>query len=128
MLGGGLPATVADCPWQQTSIVRMNPLIRPVIDGSGSWAYPDKLPQDDTTPQEAPGKWTAEEFAALAGMDLAVTDPAAIQSIADFCAGWMQDKWTNQPIRHGSDGSATAPNVNFCEIGHATYSLAKAAW
>ncbi len=114
MLGGSLPGDQAALPVEPDFFVRMNPLIRPGF-GNGQWLRP--------------GDTSASDFKALAEMDLAVTDDKDVKLIDRFCNGWMCDGWSNQPIRNGSDTDGSgAPNIHFCEIGHPTYSAAKAAW
>jgi hypothetical protein len=114
MLNGALPADSAHLPLESTSIVRLNPLIRPNVQ-NGAW--------------QRPGNVSAEDFRRLAEMDLAVVDDKDVKLVDSFCNGWMSDGWPNQPIRHGSDTDNNGmPNIQFCEIGHPTYSVAKEAW
>jgi hypothetical protein len=113
MLNGKLPASQAACPVGNISIVRMNPLIRPVIQ-TDAWVLPKGCTSDD--------------FKRLAEMDMAATDQSDVNLINEFCKGWMKGDWLNQPIRHGSDLDNRLPNKNFCEIGHSTYATAMEAW
>lgn len=114
MLGEKLPAGVDECPLAPTSLVRMNPLIRPVVNAQKRWDFP-------------PGS-DAGIFGKLAEMDLAVIDQNDVLLINNFCNGWMDGNWLNQPVRHGSDTVNGVPNPKFCEIGHEFYKNAKAAW
>ncbi|NNM69479.1 MAG: patatin [Gallionella sp.] len=113
VLNGSVPAGQEECPVGEVSIARMNPLIRPTIQ-NGTWNFP--------------GGCTPDGFKRLVEMDMAVTDQRDVLRINDFCNGWMKDIWPNQPIRHGGDANAPAPNPTFCEIGHPTYTAAKRAW
>lgn len=113
MLGGALPQAAGALPVAPTSVVRLNPLIRPTIQNR-QW--------------QRPGNVSADEFVKLAEMDLAVIDDNSVKLVDRFCNGWMSDLWPNQPIRHGSDTENGLPNGRFCEIGHSVYSAAKAAW
>jgi predicted acylesterase/phospholipase RssA len=124
VLGGGLPAGVDQCPYGNTPIIRMNPLIQPVIQ-DGQWAFPTG--------------WDEEDFHKLAEMDMAVTDQNDVNLITRFCTDWMgasrtNGGWHNQPVR--SSGSLFVPPpggillgpAQCCEIGHFLYQDAKAAW
>lgn len=114
VLDGTLPASPSELPVEPTSIARLNPLIRPNVKND-LW--------------QRPGNVSSEDFLRLAEMDLAVVDDKDVRLIERLCNGWMLDGWPNQPIRHGSDTDDNgAPNIHFCEIGHPTYSAAKAAW
>ena len=90
-----------------SSIVRMNPMVQPVQKPDGSWVSPAGLP--------------VAEFNAVANLDMDAVRQVDVKRIQDLCALWMADKVPNQPIRSNSE--------NFhCEIGHGTFSQAKAAW
>lgn len=89
------------------AIVRMNPMIQPVQNTDGSWASPAGLPVSD--------------FNAIANLEMDAVEQTDVQRIQNLCALWLADKVPNQPIRANSE--------NFhCEIGHSTFSQAKAAW
>ncbi|MCP5267933.1 MAG: patatin-like phospholipase family protein [Zoogloeaceae bacterium] len=121
MLDGGLPGDVSCCPCTETSIVRMNPVIQPVVDPeSGAWSLP-------------PG-WSLDEFRRIAGMDISATKSDDVDLIKRLCDGWLQNHWHNQPIR--SCGTWAAPptsqpvanTAHLCEIGHRWYADARSAW
>jgi hypothetical protein len=113
MLGGAVPATPAEFG-RPTPVVRLNPVVRPNV-GDGVWARP--------------AGFSAQEFARLAALDIAVIDDDDVDLICRFCDGWMAGGWINQPVRHGSDLDAGgSPNAQFCEIGYSTYAEGKHAW
>jgi hypothetical protein len=124
MLDGGLPADASCCPYTDTAIVRMNPVIQPVIDpATGQWSVP--------------AGWTVEEFRRIAEMDIASRRQEDVDLIKRLGEGWLRDEWHNQPIRGcgiwaspSSDSlSPPLPNTDhLCEIGHRWYSNAKSAW
>jgi uncharacterized protein len=88
------------------NIVRMNPMVQPVLK-DGKWTPPLGLPVTD--------------FVALAQLDMDAIQQADILKIRNLSIQWMADKVPNQPIRANSNSFA-------CEIGHALFSQARAAW
>jgi hypothetical protein len=90
------------------SLIRLNPLIRPVLDpASGIWREPPGL--------------SGPAFDRLAKMDMDAVDQKDVDLIAELGDQWLQDRVPNQPIRIKGD---TLEAV----IGHQAYSAAKAAW
>jgi predicted acylesterase/phospholipase RssA len=124
MLDGGLPTDVSCCPFTDTAIVRMNPVIQPVIDpATGQWSVP--------------AGWTVEEFRRIAEMDIASRRQEDVELIKRLGEGWLRDGWHNQPIRGCGIWASPAPDSpspplpttdHLCEIGHRWYSNAKSAW
>ncbi len=121
MLGGGLPHDVSSCPYTETAIVRMNPVIQPVVArATGQWS--------------APAGWSVEEFRRIAEMDISASAQDDVDLIKRLCDGWLLDAWHNQPVRGcgiWTSPSVQAPLANtdqLCEIGHRWYSDARAAW
>ena len=121
MLDGGLPPNVSCCPHTDTAIVRMNPVIQPVIDqATGAW--------------RVPAGWSVDEFRRIAEMDISATRQEDVELIKRLCDGWLRDDWHNQPIRgcgawvSPSAQAPTASTDHWCEIGHRWYSDARAAW
>jgi predicted acylesterase/phospholipase RssA len=122
MLDGGLPADVSCCPYTDTAIVRMNPVIQPVIDrATGQWSVP--------------AGWSVEDFRRIAEMDIASRRQEDVDLIKRLGDGWLRDDWHNQPIRgcgiwtSPPADSPRLPNTDhLCEIGHRWYSTAKSAW
>jgi predicted acylesterase/phospholipase RssA len=113
MLGGQLPRSPAEFR-APTALVRLSPLVRPEV-GPGEWVLPKGFSADD--------------FARLASMDLAVIEDADAELVLRFCESWMAGDWPNQPIRHGGDlDGGGAPNRDFCEIGQQRYADGKRAW
>ena len=105
LLDGPLPAhddlRAADSP-----IVRMNPMIQPVGDGTGGWTAP-------------PG-YTYESFARLRQLDMDGISREDVEVITKFCDAWMANDVPNQPVRTNSQ--------NFrAEIGFARFEEALAA-
>lgn len=104
---GGKPTTSSAL---QSRIVRMNPLISPMLDGNGKWIAPPNMPTD--------------VFNYLKGMDMDAVIEYDITLITQYCEAWLGDYAPNQPIRpNGVNGDPSKP-----EIGYAKFSEAKAAW
>ena len=124
MLDGGLPLDVSCCPYTETAIVRMNPVIQPVIDrATGEWSVP--------------AGWSIDEFRRIAEMDISASAQDDVDLIKRLGDGWLRDGWHNQPVRGcgiwaaplAQSPSRTLPNTDrLCEIGHRWYSDARAAW
>ena len=124
MLDGGLPLDVSSCPYTETAVVRMNPVIQPIIDrATGQWTVP--------------AGWSVEEFRRIAEMDISASRQDDVDLIKRLCDGWLRDGWHNQPVRGcgiwpsppSQSPSPTLPNTDrLCEIGHRWYSDARAAW
>jgi uncharacterized protein len=77
--GQGLNVPAAD-----SRIVRMNPLISPMLKG-GSWGPPDSM--------------AAAQFQYLANLDMDAVEQPQVDAIAKYADLWLQDKAMNQPIR-----------------------------
>jgi uncharacterized protein len=89
------------------NIIRMNPMVQPVLRLDGSWGPPPGL--------------SLADFDALAHLDMDAIQQSDVLKIYNLCIQWMADKVPNQPIR--------ANSTNFmCEIGHPAFSQARAAW
>ena len=121
MLDGGLPLDVSCCPYTETAIVRMNPVIQPVVDrATGKWSVP--------------AGWSVDEFRRIAEMDISASAQDDVDLIKRLGDGWLGDAWHNQPVRGcgvWASPTAQAPLAStdqLCEIGHRWYSDAKAAW
>ena len=121
MLDGGLPRDVSCCPYTETAVVRMNPVIQPVVERTtGQWS--------------APAGWSVDEFRRIAEMDISASAQDDVDLIKRLGDGWLGDAWHNQPVRGcgvWASPPAQAPLANtdqLCEIGHRWYSDAKAAW
>ncbi len=120
MTGGSVPQRKEECPFGETAVIRMNPVIQPVVDpAAAGWG--------------APQGWTQAEFRRLVGLDIATTRQADVELIKRMCDGWMADRWHNQPIRSGgsfvpSGAGPLADAQHLCEIGHHRYGDARAAW
>jgi hypothetical protein len=99
-------------PIESNTVVRLNPLIQPVLESDSNWHVPgDHLPQPPLT---------LDEFNVLVNLGLD-PNPQQVALIGRFCDAWLDDIVPNQPIRANSDTLA-------CEIGHPIFSLAKAVW
>ncbi|HCZ16770.1 MAG TPA: hypothetical protein DHV85_19735 [Candidatus Accumulibacter sp.] len=124
MLDGGLPLDVSCCPYTETAVVRMNPVIQPIIDrATGEWTVP--------------AGWSIDEFRRIAEMDISASRQDDVDLIKRLCDGWLGDGWHNQPVRGcgiwasppSQSPSPTSPSTDrLCEIGHRWYSDARAAW
>ncbi|MDS4040732.1 MAG: patatin-like phospholipase family protein [Candidatus Competibacter sp.] len=121
MLDGGLPHDVSCCPYTNTSVVRMNPVIQPVIDrATGEWSVPSG--------------WSSEDFRRLAEMDISASEQNDVDLIKRLCDDWLRDGWHNQPVRGCGTWASPSPHSplantdRLCEIGHRWYSDARSAW
>jgi uncharacterized protein len=88
-----------------SSIVRMNPLIAPILNGNQF---------------ELPTGLDADAFESLVKLDLDAVDQDEVLEVENFAKLWLNGAVSNQPVRMGGDLTA--------EIGQARYSEAKAAW
>ena len=91
-------------------IVRMSPLVSPIVGAGGALQPPDG--------------WSLAQFRHLCNISLDVLTQIDITYIDDYCASWLADKAPNQPIR--SNGAVFDPWRP--EIGYARFSEAKTAW
>jgi uncharacterized protein len=107
MLGQRLPNDAKDFV-TDTSLVRMNPLLQPVLN-NGKWSVP-----------WGSGAKELKEFTSLKTLGLDAIENDEIRLIEDFCDRWTHGSVVNQPIRARSDLS--------CEIGHGLYRSAKSHW
>jgi len=89
-----------------SSIVRLNPMIAPVLDESGKFVLPEGL--------------DADAFESLVKLDLDAVDQSQVEEIEHFANIWLNGFVANQPVRVGSDLTP--------EIGQARYADAKQAW
>ncbi len=114
-LGGRLPKASGDIVGNGP-VVRMNPLVQPVLNGENQWLLPG---QQQTPPN--PNSLDMADFQRLLTLDIAAVEDDDVECIVRFCDKWLDDIVTNQPIRARSD--TLAP-----EIGHGKFSLAQTAW
>jgi uncharacterized protein len=101
---GGLP------PGAVSRIVRMNPLVSPLLDAGGALIPPTG--------------WSAAQLNYLANLSLDVLTQSDVAYVDSYCSAWLADVAPNQPIR--PDGATFDPWNP--EIGYAKFSKAKAAW
>jgi len=95
-------------PASNSRIVRMNPLVAPVVDlHGGGWI--------------APGGWTEDQFHQLANLNLDAVQQEDVDAINAYGDLWLTNLARNQAIR--SNGATRK-----AEIGQDSYSVAKAAW
>jgi uncharacterized protein len=91
-------------------VVRMSPLISPLLAADGTWAPP-------------PG-WSLAQFQYLCGLGLDALAQTDVAYIDDYCTYWLTERAPNQPIRaNGQTNDPTDP-----EIGYAKFSEAQTAW
>lgn len=88
-------------------IVRMSPLISPVMGANGNWQVP-------------PGM-TMDQFSFLKDLDMDAVENDEIEAIINYTNLWIQDKTLNQPIRMNGDTLKL-------EVGSTLFSGALAAW
>lgn len=118
MLGGKVPQSADQCPLSDTPIVRMNPLVQPVLSQTHQQRY------------AAPDGWSVPDFERLFKLDIACIENDDVDLIKRMCDGWMRDEWHNQAVRHGGlyPPPPDMPVERCWEIGHRHYSKAKYAW
>ena len=93
-------------PPADSRIIRMNPLISPVMN-AGAWC--------------APGAMSAAQFTYLAKLDMDAVEQPQVDAISKYADLWVQSVAPNQPIR--MNGDTLNP-----ELGQNTFQAAKAAW
>lgn len=101
---GGPPANAI--PPVDSSIVRMSPLISPVLDEAGNFILPSGLNGDD--------------FTSLVNLDMDAIGPDDVALILELARLWLNGSIANQPVR--ADGKFQP------EVGHRTYADARKAW
>ena len=104
VMSGGPPVGAA--PPVDSSIVRMNPMISPVLDDSGNFILPPGLDED--------------AFTKLVKLDMDAVRRAEVDEITNFARLWLLGSVANQPVRMDWN--------HMPEIGQKDYALAKAAW
>ena len=126
MLGGSLPVAEIDCPFGETHVVRMNPIVQPVYD----------VNEDEF---RWPAGWSAADIVRLRALDIATVDREDVALIVRLADEWLKDGWNNQPLRAGGRlfeamtgrcggiGLRRATAI-LCEVGHPHYSSAKVTW
>ena len=92
---------------EPVSLVRMNPLVRPVKDAAGKWQPPSGLKR--------------EEFSKLTNIDIDARVPQDVTLLVKFARAWLDDNVPNQPIREN-------PYTFEPLIGHTRFSEALEAW
>jgi hypothetical protein len=97
-----------------SNIVRLNPLVQPVIDNAGLWNYPTY-----NAPDGSP-KINPKEFVKLVNMDLAAIEQDQVELINKLGDAWIKDEVNNQGIRHNPDTTI--------DIGYGKFTEAIAAW
>jgi patatin-like phospholipase/acyl hydrolase len=102
----GQPLPDPQHPVTTGNVVRMNPMIQPVRN-NGHWELPAGL--------------SHAQFKDLSKLDFDVREQCDIVKVRHLSRQWLADKVCNQPIRSDSQTFR-------CEIGHPTFSTAKAKW
>ena len=105
-LGQRVPTTAGEVV-SDGSLVRMNPVASPVLQGT-EWIKPPR------------SLIRERDFKTLTSLDMDEVEPANVKLIDRFAGEWLDDIFPNQPIRAGRDFG--------CEIGHPRFSGALAAW
>ncbi len=110
LLGQPLPDPDAKPPLQPPvagTVVRMSPVIRPVrASPNDKWRLPDGLGIDD--------------FLAIQKLELDAIGAADVARLVAAGELWLADQLPNQAIRETKEHE--------CQVGHATFSAALAAW
>jgi uncharacterized protein len=106
-----VPAGVAT-PVQDGPVVRLNPLIRPILDATNTWVAPALNP--------AGAAQSLADFKALAALGMDATQQSDVNLIVELATAWIAGTVRNQPIRW-----RTTEDVG-CEIGFDNYPAARA--
>jgi uncharacterized protein len=93
-------------PTQAGRVVRLSPVVRPVLTG-GAWVVPPGL--------------TAAQFQGLTQLGMDAVQQSQVALIAALGVAWLGDQAPNQPIRMRSDDLGAS-------LGEDLYSAAKARW
>ncbi len=104
-LGQKLPKN--GVPESNGRVVRMNPLVRPVLNKDDYWVLPDGI--------------TIEQFSLLKDLEMDAVKKDQVDLIVALADAWIADKAPNQPIRESRD-------LKTYDIGHNTFGAAKVAW
>lgn len=117
MLGGRIPTQPSECV-TSGPVVRLNPLIQPVLGESQTWILPPRARGTDFKwgefPTQGEPALSAEAFTRLRDLDMDACTPEEIGWIEEFAALWMEDHIPNQPIR--------PTQLLDCQIGHRWFS------
>lgn len=107
MLGGAVSVS-PEAPVEDSPLVRLNPMIQPVLSEheKPAWHLPKGL--------------TSLQFQQLVHLDIDAVEQGEVKLIERFCNAWLADHVPNQTIRHDADFQPL--------IGHNRFSAAKAAW
>jgi patatin-like phospholipase len=104
MLGGHIPTQAAERV-MDGPVVRLNPLVQPVLGQAKTWILPPKAPGTNVAwgdfPQGGPAALDAAQFKRLRDLDMDAVKPEEVGWIKDFAELWMADKVPNQPVRAG---------------------------
>jgi hypothetical protein len=93
-------------PPADSRVIRMNPLISPVMN-AGGWS--------------APGSMSAAQFTYLAKLDMDAVEQSQVDAISKYADLWVQSVAPNQPIRMNGDTLVS-------ELGQTRFQDAVAAW
>ena len=120
VLGGRVPTNRADIVGDGP-VVRMNPLIQPVLGTGGEWLFPRAVRGPDcewgAMPKGAAKALDEKAFSQLVKLDMDAMKTDEIACIENFAQQWFLDHVPNQPIRVG--------RMLECEIGHRWFSDAR---
>jgi hypothetical protein len=92
---------------EPVSLVRMNPLVRPVKGAGDAWQPPEGL--------------SREEFVRLTNIDIDARVPEDVTLLLKFARAWLDGQVPNQPVREN-------PYTFVARIGHTRFSEALEAW
>jgi hypothetical protein len=101
-----LSAARGEDPTQVGVVVRLSPIVRPVLT-NGVWEVPPGL--------------TPEQFDALTKLGMDAVEQDQMDLITALGGAWIADRAPNQPIRMNSDDLSSS-------VGEERYSLARARW
>lgn len=117
LLGGRIPTQASECV-TSGPVVRLNPLIQPVLGEDRTWILPPRARGTDLKwgefPTQAEPALSAEAFTRLRDLDMDVCKPEELGWIKEFAELWMEDHIPNQPIR--------PTQLLDCQIGHRWFS------
>lgn len=97
-------------------LVRLNPLISPVLNKDGCWDYPGWDLKDERS------EWLKENFTKIVTLPMDAAKDVDVKLLTKLWEYWKSDIILNQPIRFNNNG-----RLNI-EIGHSKFTEAAAKW
>lgn len=121
MLGGTVPGLAKDVGKKYWPVVRMNPLVAPIMEKSGDTITLTPPRYLDEPPEQ--GRSALDYFEEIAELDMDATAKDDVDLINRLCAAWLKNGVLNQPVM------GTGPGGQTVHIGDRTFDAAhNRAW